>query len=134
MMKDVTLAIITRLKADGPLAAVVGARVYRKGSVPTNPTAPYVIVSKVDGNRQNLTHNRVRVERTRIQCSGFAATDRVADDLSGLIADSLNMVTDTYLTPGVFVVSIFDQGAVPDENTEIPLYTYHRDFMVTNNV
>ncbi len=133
-MKDVTMAVITRLKADTAIAAVVGAKVYRKGSVPTNPVAPYIIVSKVDDNRPNLTHNRTRTGKTRIQCSCFATTDPVSDNISELIADSLNMVTDTYLAPGVFVISIFDQGAVPDENTAIPLYMYHRDFMITHNV
>lgn len=133
-MKDVTMAAITRLKADTAIAAVVGAKVYRKGSVPTNPVAPYIIVSKVDDNRPNLTHNRIRIGKTRIQCSCFASTDPVSDNLSELIADCLNMATDTYMAPGVFVVSIFDQGATPDENTAIPLYMYHRDFMITHNV
>jgi hypothetical protein len=133
-MKDVTLAVITRLKADTPVANVVGARIYRKGSIPTNPVAPYIIVSKVDPIRPSTTHNRTRTGKTRIQCSVFASTDVVADNLSELVADSLNMVTDTYMAPGVFAISIFDQGAVPDENTAIPLYMFHRDFMITHNV
>jgi len=133
-MKDVVLAISTWLKANTAIATVVGAKVYRKGSIPSNPVAPYIIVSKVDDNRPSTTHNRTRTGRTRIQCSAFASTDLVADNLSSLIADSLNMVTDTYMAPGVFAISIFDQGAVPDENAEIPLYMYHRDFMITHNV
>jgi hypothetical protein len=132
-MKDPVLAIITRLKADAAVAAFVGTRVYRM-ILPTSPTFPAITVSRVDAKRQNLTHNRIRVAQSRIQCTAWAATDGVADNLSECIADSLNMVTDTYMSPGVFVIRIDDQGAVPDDNPDIPLWMYHRDFIVQYNV
>jgi hypothetical protein len=132
-MKDAVLAIITRLKADTAITAVVSAQVYRTGSVPTNPTFPYIIVSRVDTKRRHETHNRIRTAQARVQCTAFASTDMAADNLSELIADCLNMVTDTYLAPGVFVISIFDQGTTPDSNPDIPVYMYHRDFMITHN-
>jgi hypothetical protein len=133
-MKDITLAVVTWLKADPAVSAIVGTRIYRKGSVPVSPTAPYIVVSKVDGNRPKTTHNRTGTGKTRVQTSTFAATDPVADNLSECIADSLNMVTDTYMPPGVFVISISDQGAVPDDDPTVPLYMYHRDFMIKHNV
>jgi hypothetical protein len=132
-MKDPVLAIITRLKADAAVAAFVGTRVYRM-ILPTSPTFPAITVSRVDAKRQNLTHNRIRVAQSRIQCTAWAATDGVADNLSECIADSLNMVTDTYMSPGVFVIRIDDQGAVPDNDPDIPLWMYHRDIIVQYNV
>jgi len=132
-MKDPVLAIITRLKADTAVAGVVSTRVYR-ATLPTSPTFPTITVSRVDAKRQTLFHNRRGVGQSRIQCTAWAATDGVADNLSELIADSLNMVTDTYLAPGVFVIRINDQGTVPDSNPDIPVFIYHRDFIVQYNV
>jgi hypothetical protein len=133
-MKDPVLAVITALKANTAIAAIVIARVYRTSSVPADPTPPYIVVSRISAKRLNLTHNRTRVGQTRIQCSAFASTDLVADNLSELIADSLNMIDNTYMAPGVFVIRIDDQGTVPDSDASIPIYTYHRDFLINYNV
>ena len=133
-MKDIVTAIQTRLKADTSISTIVGSRIYRKGAVPTDPTPPYIIITKIDPTRKILAHNRSRIGNTRIQFSVFASTDLIADNLSELIADSLNMVADTYLHPGVFAIRIDDQGAVPDENNDVPVYMYHRDFIVQHNV
>lgn len=130
-MKDIVLVAITRLKADAPIAAVVSTRIYRYGSVPSNPTLPYIIVSRVSGIRTNDGHTGMcRYQKTRIQCSTFASTDQIADNLSELIADSLNTVTSTSLSPGVYVIDIYDAGTVPDNNPAVPVFMYHRDFIV----
>jgi hypothetical protein len=131
-MKNVVLAIITWLKADTPVAGVVGTRIHRK-KLPLSPTFPAITVSKISPKRLNLTHNQIRVAQSRIQCTAWAATDGVADNLSELIADSLDKITDTYMAPGVFVIRIDDQGAVPDDEPDIPLEMYHRDFIVQYN-
>jgi len=133
-MKDPVAAVITRLKADTAIAAIAGARVYRTSSVPADPTAPYIVVSRISAKRLNLTHNRIRVGQTRIQSSTFASTDLAADNLSELIADSLNAIDNTYMAPGVFVIRIDDQGAVPDNNPDLDIWMYHRDFMINYNV
>lgn len=128
-MKDPVLAIITRLKADTAIAAIVSTRVYR-ATLPKNPTFPAIVVAKIDNSRPNDTTTG-RYARSRIQCTTFAASDGAADNLSELIADNLNGLTNTYLSsPGIYVVSIFDEGTVPDNNPEIGLWTYHRDFQV----
>jgi hypothetical protein len=128
-MKDPVLAIITRLKADAAVAAVVSTRIYRM-ALPTSPTFPAITVSRVDNKRTNECHAGGHNAISRIQVTTWATTDGVADNLSELVADSLNRVTSTNLSPGVWIVSIFDAGTVPDNNMDIPVYMYHRDFMV----
>ena len=132
-MRDIPLAVVAALKANTAVAAIVSARVYRKGSVPVNPTVPYIVVSKVDNNRDGDT-STTRYEHSRVRCTGFETTDIKADILSEAIADALHRQTITVpatsTTSGVYLVSIFDAGSMPDENTDIPLYMYHRDFMI----
>jgi hypothetical protein len=128
-MKDLTLAILTRLKADTAIANVVSTRIYR-GLLPTSPTFPAITVSRVDAKRLNLTHNKRRIGQSRIQCTAWATSDGTADNLSELIADSLNAVDNTYMAPGVYVIRSDDQGTVPDSNPDLKVWMYHRDFMI----
>jgi hypothetical protein len=132
-VRDIPLAVVTALKANTAVAAIVGTRVYRKGSVPTNPTIPYIVVSKVDNNPGEDT-STTQYETSRIRCTGFETSDLKADALSEAIRTVLHRKTITVpatsTTGGVYLVSIFDAGSVPDENTDIPLYMYHRDFMI----
>jgi hypothetical protein len=128
-MKDLTLAIITRLKADTAITAVTSTRIYR-AMLPASPTFPAITVSRVDAKRLNLTHNKRRIGQSRIQCTVWATSDGAADNLSELIADSLNAVDNTYMAPGVYVVRIDDQGTVPDTNPDLKLWLVHRDFII----
>ena len=133
-MRDIVLAVITRLKADPAVAGVVSTRVYRH-NLPANPAFPAITVTWIDKIRDNQKSNTGRYADARIQCTAWASSDGVAEDLSDMIADSLNRTVNTALstgtaTPNVYVVSIFDNGGVPDENTDIPLYMEHRDFMI----
>ena len=131
-MKDIVLAAITALKADPAVALVVGTRVYRK-NLPANPTFPAIAVSKVDDIRDSDS-NTGRSGHVRIQCTSFSKIgDGEADNLSELIGDALHGTVNTFLTAGtdkVYVIGIEDAGVVPDVNTEIPLYLYHRDFRI----
>lgn len=133
-MRDIVLAVITRLKADPAVSGVVSTRVYRR-NLPANPTFPAITVTRIDKKRDNQKSNTGRYADARIQCTAWASSDGIAEDLSELIADSLNRTVNTALSTGtttaaVYVVSIFDNGGVPDENTDIPLYMEHRDFMI----
>ena len=135
-MKDLTLAIVTALKANTALTTygspVIGTRIYRKGSVSTNPTIPYITVSRVDSTRDDDTNTGHRAH-SRIQCTGFETNDFKADTLSELIADALHRMQNATLAAGtsnVYVISVKDAGMSPDENTDIPLYWYNRDFMI----
>lgn len=130
-MKDIILAAITALRGNTPVATVVGTRVYRK-KLPPDATYPAITVSRVDNNRDDDTSTG-RYAHSRIQCTAWAATDGAADNLSELIADCLHRTKNTILTAGtgrVYVVSVKGAGTVPDENPDIPLYMYHRDFMI----
>jgi hypothetical protein len=130
-VRDVVLAVITRLKADTSVAAVVGTRVYRK-KLPANPTFPAITVSRLSPIRDGDT-NTGRYGHARVQCTAWAETSGPEENLAELIADSLHRCKNTILTAGtsnVYVVSIRDAGGMPDENTEIPLYMEHRDFTV----
>jgi len=97
-MKDIVLAAITALKADPAVAPVVGTRVYRK-NLPANPTFPAIAVSKVDDIRDSDS-NTGRYGHVRIQCTSFATTDEVGDNLSELIGDALHGTVNTFLTAG----------------------------------
>ena len=125
-MRDITLAIINRLLADASIAAVVGTRIYR-AELPIGPTLPAIVVSKIDDIRPNETFEPYG--RSRIQTTVFATSDGAADNLSGMIVDSLNQVVNTYLT-GVIIVAIEDAGTFSDNNPDAGIWMYHRDFMV----
>ena len=133
-MRDIVLAVITRLKADAAIITAVGTRVYRR-NLPASPTFPAITVTRIDKIRDKQKSNTGRYADARIQCTAWAVDDGTAENLSELIADSLNRTVNTTLTAGtswVNVTSIFDAGGVPDENTDLvpPLYMEHRDFMI----
>lgn len=132
-MKDLPLAIITRLKAATAVTNVTGPRIYR-GKLPNNPTFPAITVSRVGAKRLNYSHNNRRIGQSRIQCTAWATSDGAADNLSELIADSLNAVDNTYMAPGVYVIRSDDQGTVPDVNPDLDLWLVHRDFMIQYQV
>jgi len=131
-VRDIVLAVITRLKGDTFVAAVVGTRIYRK-KLPASPTFPAITVDRVDKVRDDDTSTG-RYAHARVQCTAWASTSGgPEEDLADLIADSLHRCKNSILTAGtsnVYIVSIRDAGGVPDENTEIPLYIEHRDFMI----
>ena len=133
-MKDPVLAIITRLKADTAVAAVVSTRIYRM-ELPTSPTFPAITVNRVSNIRDLQGNNTGKYAQTRIQVTAWAATDGVADNLSELIADSLNGIANTLVSVGTGVIPVYfigcdDAGTVPDNNMDIPVFMYHRDFII----
>ena len=125
-MRDITLAIINILLADTAVYNVVGLRVHRV-ELPTGPTLPAIVVSKISDIRPN--NSSVPYTSSRIQITVFATSDGEADDISGMIADSLNQVINTILS-GVIIVGIEDAGTFSDNNPDIGTWMYHRDFMV----
>jgi len=125
-MRDITLSIINKLLADLNLYGKVGTRIYR-AELPTDPTLPAIVVSKIDDRRPNDTSEPYG--NARIQVTIFATSDGLADDISGLVADSLNQTVNTILM-GVIVVNIEDAGTFSDNNPDAGIWMYHRDFMV----
>jgi len=130
-MNDIVFAIVTRLKADADVAAVVGARVHRS-QLPKYPTFPAITVTRIDKIRDTDT-SMGRYAHARIQCTTWATSDGAAENLAELVADSLHRTINTILTAGsgtVYVVSMKDAGGIPDMDMEIPLYMEHRDFLI----
>ena len=125
-MRDITLAIINRLLADTAVSGVVSTRVYR-ATLPVGPTLPAIVVSKIDDIRPNDTW--MPYGRSRIQITAFSTSDGQADDLSGMVADSLNITINTILN-GINIVAIEDAGTFSDNNPDAGIWMYHRDFMV----
>ena len=125
-MRDITLSIVNALLADTNVSTQVSTRVYR-AKLPKKPTLPAIVVTKVDDIRPNDTIEAYG--RARIQVTALASSDGLTDNISGLVADALNSVVNTYLT-GVIIVSIEDAGAVSDNNPDADTWMYHRDFMV----
>lgn len=136
-MRDVVLAVITRLKADTSIAAVVGAypnqRIYRK-KLPNDPVFPAITVDRVDKVRDGDTSTGTYANM-RVQCTAWATSPGPEENLADLIADSLHRCANTILPAGtsnVYVISIKDAGGIPDANMDLvpPLYMEHRDFRV----
>lgn len=133
-MKDITLAVITRLKANTTLcsSSYVGAtpnqRIYR-ATLPDNPTFPCIAVSLIDTRRLNVSHTRTRIAQSRIQCTVFASSDGTAATISELIADTLHGL-DAAANVGVMMIRIDDGGVRTDANPEIGLSLYRRDFLI----
>ena len=125
-MRDITLSIINKLLADTLVYAKVGTRVYR-AELPIDPTLPAIVVSKIDDKRPNDTSEPYG--NSRIQVTIFASSDGLADDISGLVADSLNQTVNVILS-GVIIVDIEDAGTFSDNNPDAGIWMYHRDFMV----
>jgi len=125
-MRDITLSIINKLLADTYVAAKVSTRVYR-AELPSDPTLPAIVVSKIDDRRPNDTSDPYG--NSRIQVTIFASSDGLADDISGLVADCLNQTVNVILS-GVIIVGIEDAGTFSDNNTDAGIWMYHRDFMV----
>lgn len=125
-MRDITLSVINVLLEDADIYAKVSTRIYR-AVLPIKPTLPAIVVSKIDEIRPNNTWDPYSI--ARIQVTTFAASDGAADDISGLVADCLNILDNTILS-GVIIVSIEDAGAFNDSNHDVGIWMYHRDFMV----
>jgi hypothetical protein len=134
-MKDITLAVITKLKANTTLCSstYVGAtpnqRVYR-ASLPQLPTFPCIAVTKIDSRRLNLYHNGRRIGQSRVQCTTFATKEVDAATISELIADTLHGLTSTTPGVGVYVVRVDDGGERVDADPNLGKYLYHRDFLI----
>jgi len=131
-LRDIVLAVITRLKADAAIITAVGTRVYRR-NLPASPTFPAITVTRIDKKRDRKT-STIQTARARIQCTAWATDDGTAENLSELIIDCME-IENTMLTAGtkkVYVVSSIDGGSTPDENTDLvpPLYMDHRDLMI----
>ena len=123
---DLTIALITAMKADAAISAIVGTHIYRRGSVPTTVTAPYVIV-------YTITDLADKQADARVQCSCFAATDYATSTLSKTIRNALHRTKNTLLQAGarkVWVTSIKDAGMTTDENADIPIFIENRDFAI----
>lgn len=135
-MKDITLAVITKLKANTTLCSTsyVGAtpnqRIYR-ASLPSIPTWPCIVVTLIDTHRLNATHNRQRIAQSRIQCTTFASKDVDAATISDLIADILHGADSLHLGVGVHAIRIDDGGVRFDAVAgNLGKYLYHRDFLI----
>lgn len=131
-MADPALAMQNRIKGITEITALVSTRVYRVGSVPATPIPPYLIInapiSDIDEGSTNTSDNSA----TRIQVSAFASTDPAVEAISQLLKKKVPCI-DVILPAGtdfLRVSSIRDAGAVPDQNTDVPVYVRHRDFMV----
>ena len=158
MTTDIVYAVITLLKADTAVTAMTSTRIYRR-KLPTNPTFPAITVSKVDNIRDDITNNN-GYAHTRVQVTSWASNAGQDEYLSELVCDALDRKQNSILPYGavsedtrkrgfnrsyfnrlsqiipgtaannVWVISIKDAGGIPDENSEIPLYMMHQDFMI----
>ena len=124
---DLTTALITAMKADSTISAIVSTRIYRRGSTPTTVTAPYIIVYTTSDTAAQVSAD------ARVQCSCFAGSDAVVSSLSKTIRNALHRTKNTLLSAGarkVWVTSIKDAGMTTDENSDIPIYMEHRSFTI----
>jgi hypothetical protein len=132
-MKDITLAVITHLKANTTLAGYTGIspnqRIYR-ASLPQVPTHPCIVVWPIDTKRLNISHSGNRIGQSRIQCTVYATTDVSGNQISEIVADDLHGLNNAHLGVGVQVIRVDDAGVRIDANPNIGKYLYHRDFLI----
>lgn len=131
MTPDPVLAMATRLKALTDVTAITSTRIYQTGSVPVNPTAPYIIVSDMSDIGDAGT-NTTDAGNAVVQCSCFASTDKAVRDLSQTLKKKVpcNDVILPCGTDFLRVISINDAGHEPDVNTDVPVYIRHRHFRI----
>ena len=125
-MKDIVLAIMNQLKADTNIAAAVGTQVFRAKLEP-GYNLPSIVVSRIDAIRPNDT--KEDYINSRVQVTVYANTDGLADDICEMVTNTLNRYVNSMLG-GIYIVSMMDQGSMSDNNPEIGIWMYHRDFMV----
>ena len=132
MAADPIIAVQTRLKAIPEITALVSTRIYRIGSVPTSPTLPYILLPGMISDIGDACTSTSDNGHARVQVSVFASTDVIAESISQILKKKVPC-TDTILPAGtdyLRVTRIEDAGAVPDVNTDIPVYMRHRDFRI----
>jgi len=131
-MADPALALQTRIRGLTDITALTGQRIYRTGSVPTNPTYPYLIINAPISDNEEGSTNTTDNSVARVQVSAFASTDPAAETLSQLLKKKVPC-NDVILPAGtdfLRVERIANAGAVPDVNTDVPVYMRHRDFRI----
>jgi hypothetical protein len=132
-MKDAVLAVITVLKADTAIAALVGTRVY-KDIFPSSwsiSSGSAIVVPWIDGIRDKA-NSTGKYAKTRIQITIAAATGTAAKNLSDLVANALSNLEGT-VQFGVYLVDVDDAGERPDNSDAVGLgiYRVNHDFMIT---
>ena len=125
-MKDIVLAVMNQLLADSAVSTAVGSQIYRAKLDQYN-TLPAIVVSRIDAIRPNDTNEDYI--NSRIQVTVYASNDGLADDICEMTANCLNRYVNSMMG-GVYIVSMMDQGSMSDNNPEIGIWMYHRDFMV----
>jgi hypothetical protein len=132
-LKDPTLAVISTLKANTAVSALVGTRVYRATLPPdysVSTSGPAIAVVRVDKIQDEPT-NSSKYATARIQCTTFATSDHAAENLSDLILAALEDKQNT-LIEGVAISDIEDAGSVPDNSDGLTLGVYrdNHDFRI----
>ena len=125
-MKDIVLAVMNQLLADSAVSTAVGSQIYRAKLDQYN-TLPAIVVSRIDAIRPNDTNEDYI--NSRIQVTVYASNDGLADDICEMTANCLNRYVNSMLG-GIYIVSMMDQGSMSDNNPEVGVWMYHRDFMV----
>lgn len=131
-MADPVLALQTRIKTLTDITAIVGTRIYRIGSVPTNPTRPYLLLPGTISDPDYGSTNTTDASVARVQVSVFADDDLVPEMISQLLKKKVPC-TNAVLPAGtdfLRVTRIVNAGAEPDVNTDAKIYMRHRDFMI----
>jgi hypothetical protein len=127
---DPVRAAIVRIKTLTDIITIVGTRIYRH-SLPPDPVFPAITVRQISDIGDAGTHND-DAAHMRIRCTGWASTDPAAATLSQLLKKQVPC-KNTALSDGTIYIrvsSIEDAGETPDQNTDVPAYMYHRDFMI----
>ena len=77
-----------RLKADGPVAALVGARIYGD-KLPQNVTYPAVSFQRITDEPEYTLSGATTLENAQIQIDCWAATFDAAWDVAEAVKDSM---------------------------------------------
>lgn len=126
---SIEAGLVTHLLADGPVAALVVARIY-PDKLPQNPTYPaltYEIISDIPYRTLDGDSDREKI-RARIHC--WATTAAVRNDLARKVRTSL---ADFKGTMGTVVVSSTKFETWNDFYEDVPeVYRRATDFFITH--
>ena len=94
-MNDALAKALHARIAASAVAAIVGARIYRRGFVPETPTLPYLAYFEVSSVHYRTAAGGSGLADTRIQIDGYCDTDAQARALDDALRECLDNFTGT---------------------------------------
>lgn len=126
-MAEMEKALIDRLLADAPVAAILGTRAYF-AIAPQRPVPPYAVIFRVSGARIHSLEKAGGLALPRVQLDCFAKTALSARELARACRVCLDGFRGTQSLVDVQAVLLLDEMDVYEETPE--LHRVSQDYRV----